>query len=139
VTKCGRRSAVEGLRTPAGPRVEDVGVDHGGRDILVARELLDGADVVAVLEQVGGEASANVCAVTGLAMSALRAASRTARWIEVSINAACGGAASDGEVETSSRSDRGPSTSARCSGRSCTRDSLEDYRCSLAISAIISG
>ena len=35
--------------------LEDVGVDHGGLDILVAEQVLDGADVVAVLEQVGGE------------------------------------------------------------------------------------
>jgi hypothetical protein len=31
-----------------------VGVDHGGLDVLVPEEFLDGADVVAVLEQVGG-------------------------------------------------------------------------------------
>ena len=54
----GRRSAVEGAADAGGAAVEDVGVDHGGRDILVAQELLDGADVVAVLEQVGGEAVA---------------------------------------------------------------------------------
>ena len=35
--------------------VQDVGVDHGGADVVVAQELLDGADVVARLEQVGGE------------------------------------------------------------------------------------
>jgi len=32
-----------------------VGVDHGGLDVLVAEEFLNGADVVAVLEEVGGE------------------------------------------------------------------------------------
>ena len=32
-----------------------MGVDHGGFDIFVAEEFLDGADVVAVLEEVGGE------------------------------------------------------------------------------------
>jgi hypothetical protein len=30
-------------------------IDHGGFDIFVAEEFLDGADVIAVLEQVGGE------------------------------------------------------------------------------------
>ena len=33
--------------------VQDVGVDHGRADVAVAEELLDGADVFAVLEQVG--------------------------------------------------------------------------------------
>jgi hypothetical protein len=32
-----------------------MGIDHRGFDILVAEEFLDGMDVVAVLEQVGGE------------------------------------------------------------------------------------
>ena len=36
--------------------LEDVGVDHGGFDILVAEQFLDGADVVAILQKVGGEA-----------------------------------------------------------------------------------
>lgn len=35
--------------------LEDVGVDHGGFDVFVPEEFLDGADVVAVLEEVGGE------------------------------------------------------------------------------------
>lgn len=35
--------------------MEDVGVDHGGFDVFVAEEFLDGADVVAALEEVGGE------------------------------------------------------------------------------------
>jgi hypothetical protein len=30
-------------------------IDHGGRHILVAEKLLDGADVRAVHEQMGGE------------------------------------------------------------------------------------
>jgi len=38
--------------------VEHVGVDHGGLDVVVAEELLDGADVVAVAEEVGGKAVA---------------------------------------------------------------------------------
>ena len=35
--------------------IEDVRVDHGGFHILVAEEFLHGADIVAVLKQVGGE------------------------------------------------------------------------------------
>jgi len=35
--------------------VQDMGVDHGGADAAVAQELLDGADVVSVLQEVGGE------------------------------------------------------------------------------------
>ena len=35
--------------------LEDVGVGHGGFDVLVAGEFLHGADVVASFEQVGGE------------------------------------------------------------------------------------
>ena len=41
-----------------GAVLKDVGVDHGGFDIFVAEEYLDGADVVSVLEQVGGVAMA---------------------------------------------------------------------------------
>ena len=36
--------------------VEDVGVDHRRLQVPMAEQLLDGADVVAVLQQVGGEA-----------------------------------------------------------------------------------
>jgi hypothetical protein len=32
-----------------------VGVDHGGFDVFVSEQFLDSADVVTVLEQVGGE------------------------------------------------------------------------------------
>jgi hypothetical protein len=31
--------------------IQDMGVDHGGLDIVVAEQLLDSADVVAVLDQ----------------------------------------------------------------------------------------
>jgi hypothetical protein len=44
-----------------------VGVDHGGLDVLVAKQLLDGADVVAVLEQLGGE-----CMPEGMRADGLR-------------------------------------------------------------------
>ena len=42
------------LHDPAAP-VEDVGIDHGGRDVGVSKQLLDGADIVAPLQQVGRE------------------------------------------------------------------------------------
>lgn len=35
-----------------------MGVDHGGFDVAVAEEFLDGADVVAVFDEVGGEGMA---------------------------------------------------------------------------------
>ena len=38
--------------------VEDVGVDHRGRDVLVPEQFLDGANIVAGLEQVRREAVA---------------------------------------------------------------------------------
>jgi hypothetical protein len=38
--------------------VEDMGVNHGGFDIFMTEQFLDGADVVAVLEQVGGKTMA---------------------------------------------------------------------------------
>jgi hypothetical protein len=47
---------VEGAADGEGATVEDVGVDHGGRDVAVTEKLLDGSDVVAGLEEVGGEA-----------------------------------------------------------------------------------
>jgi len=37
------------------PALEHMGVDHSGTDILVAEQFLDGANVAAVLEEVGGE------------------------------------------------------------------------------------
>jgi hypothetical protein len=33
-----------------------MGIDHGGFDILVAQQFLDGADIVMVFQQVRGEA-----------------------------------------------------------------------------------
>ena len=38
--------------------LEDVGVDHGGADILVAEQFLNGADIVPVLEKMRGEGMA---------------------------------------------------------------------------------
>ena len=59
-------SVVEGAADGAGAASEDVGVDHGGADIGVAEEFLDGADVVAVFEQVGGEGVPEGVAVDAL-------------------------------------------------------------------------
>jgi hypothetical protein len=41
--------AIGGAEDAGGASVEDMGVDHGGGDVAVAEEFLDGADVVAVL------------------------------------------------------------------------------------------
>ena len=48
-------SAVGRAADGGGAAVQDVGVDHGRRDVAVAKELLDGADVVAILQQMGRE------------------------------------------------------------------------------------
>ena len=50
----------------AGSTVEDMSVDHRCADVPVTEELLDGADVVVVLEEVGGEGVAK--RVTGRAL-----------------------------------------------------------------------
>jgi hypothetical protein len=55
--KGGLQEVHRALDTPASS-VEDVGVDHGRLHALVAEELLDGADVVAVHQEVGGEGMA---------------------------------------------------------------------------------
>ena len=46
---------VEGAADGVGAALEDMGVYHGGADVFVAEEFLDGADVVAAFQQVGGE------------------------------------------------------------------------------------
>jgi len=46
--------------------IEDVRVDHGGLDVLVAEEFLHGADVVAGHEQVRGKAVAERVRADGL-------------------------------------------------------------------------
>jgi hypothetical protein len=47
-------------------------------DVFVAEQLLDGANVVAVFEQVGGEGVAEVCGLTRLGMPAALAVVRMA-------------------------------------------------------------
>ena len=51
-----RPQGVEGALHAAPAAVEDMRVDHGGRDVGVPQEFLDGPDVVATLEEVGSEA-----------------------------------------------------------------------------------
>ena len=46
----GLTCAIEGADYSASAAIENVGVDHGGFDIAVTEEFLNGADVVAVLE-----------------------------------------------------------------------------------------
>ena len=46
---------IQGTLNGLSPLVESVGVDHGGADVLVSQEYLDGADVAAGLREVGGE------------------------------------------------------------------------------------
>src|SRR5262245_60936249 len=50
--RAGGSQPVGRARDAEGSPVEDVGVDHRGAQVAVAEELLDGADVRAVLEQV---------------------------------------------------------------------------------------
>jgi hypothetical protein len=48
--------SIERALHAGGAALEDVGVDHGGADVGMAEEFLDGADIVAGFEEVGGEA-----------------------------------------------------------------------------------
>ena len=52
------QGAAHGRRGPEDTTVEDVGVDLGGLDVFVTQQFLDGADVVASFQEVGGEAVA---------------------------------------------------------------------------------
>jgi hypothetical protein len=53
--RCGQGSfyGSSGLLTALTAALEDMWIDHGGADILVAREFLHGADVIAVFQQMG--------------------------------------------------------------------------------------
>ncbi len=46
---------VDGAAHAEAGTVTDVGVNHGSGDVFVAEELLDGANIVAVLEQMGSK------------------------------------------------------------------------------------
>jgi hypothetical protein len=50
-----RSEPVGGAADAEWAAIENVGVDHGGPEVAVAEELLDGADVGAVLQEVGRE------------------------------------------------------------------------------------
>ena len=69
--------------------VENVGVDHRGVDVGVTEKLLDGANVVAVLEQVGRGAFRDACLEGGRADCALHVrfvqlvATAFAAWVAV--------------------------------------------------------
>jgi hypothetical protein len=58
-----RLQQVGGALLPAASAIQDVGVDHRRLDSPMAEKLLHGADVVAGLEQVGGERMAKRVAV----------------------------------------------------------------------------
>jgi hypothetical protein len=57
---------VEGAADAERAAVEDVGVDHGGGDVAVTEELLDGAYVVAGFKEVGREGVAEGVAADAL-------------------------------------------------------------------------
>jgi len=78
------RQPVQGAPHPSATLVEDMGVDHGGADIFVAEELLDGTKVVAVLQQVGRERVAQRVAVGPSPQTTSLTATFTARWMTVS-------------------------------------------------------
>src|SRR6478672_10380798 len=58
--------AVGGAFDAAAAAVEDVRVDHRGADVAMPEQLLDGPDVVAGFEQMGGEAVAQRMRPDGL-------------------------------------------------------------------------
>jgi hypothetical protein len=47
-----------------------MGIDHRGTDITMAQEFLNRADIVAVFQQMGGEALRKVWGVAGLVTAA---------------------------------------------------------------------
>ena len=46
---------IQGASDGKGSPVEDVRIDHGGGDVPMAEELLDGSDIVSALEEVRRE------------------------------------------------------------------------------------
>ena len=63
---------VHGTANSRGAAVQDMSVDHGGLDVAVAEEFLDGADIVAVFEQVGGKGMAERVAASALRESGFK-------------------------------------------------------------------
>ena len=53
------------------PAVQDMGVDHRRFHVLVGQEFLDGSDVIAGFEQMGGEEPRNVWQAARLVRAAL--------------------------------------------------------------------
>jgi len=58
-------------------------VDHRGRDVSVAEEFLEGTDVIAALEQVGGEGMGRLWQVACFSMPAARTAEANSLWAVV--------------------------------------------------------
>jgi hypothetical protein len=54
-------STIEGAANATWASVEDVGVDHRRANVVVSKELLDGADVVTLLQEVGGKTNGASC------------------------------------------------------------------------------
>ena len=71
---------VQGTADAEGAAVQDVRVDHGRGDVFVAEKLLDGSDVLAGFQQVGGEGAAEGVQLTSLGIAAARAAALMSRW-----------------------------------------------------------
>ncbi len=51
----GLEEPVRGTANGSRPTVQDVGVNHGGADVGMAQEFLDGSNIVAILQQMSGE------------------------------------------------------------------------------------
>ena len=49
---------IERTANTEGALIENVGIDHSGFEVFVPEEFLDGADIIAIFEQVGCEAMA---------------------------------------------------------------------------------
>ena len=73
-------SIVKGAFYRQSPALQDVGVDHGGFDILMSEQFLDGANVVSTLQEVRskrvtecmrGHMLVNLCMMSGFADSFL--------------------------------------------------------------------
>jgi hypothetical protein len=52
---CVLKSGVKRRFDSESTTLEDVGVDHGGFDIFVSEQFLDGTNIVTVLQKLGGE------------------------------------------------------------------------------------
>ena len=57
---------VQGALHGSPTTIEDMGIDHGRRNILMSEEFLNGADIVACFQQMSGEAMAEGMTTDGL-------------------------------------------------------------------------